>query len=250
MEKWCQEVVIHEAEKNKGLAHSIMDGVTKVVEQHGSIIVFEDDNELSSGTLSFLNNALATYEGEPKVMHISSYMFPVKDILPDTFFYSPTTCMGGWATWQRAWKLLERDPKKLLTTIEAKYDPSYFSLDGHYDFLDHLRANVDGRINSWAIRWQASVYIKGGLSLHPGHSLVRNVGFDETGVHSNWHQKPLFHHETLAEKIEIKPIPIEESKIARNAMKAHYDNHYNQSFIKKIRRKLLSGYYRMKNLLS
>ena len=37
--QWCKEVHIVEAEKNKGLANSIIDGVTDVVNRHGKVFV-------------------------------------------------------------------------------------------------------------------------------------------------------------------------------------------------------------------
>jgi hypothetical protein len=38
--------------------------------------------------------------------------------------------------------------------------------------------------NSWAIRWYASIFLKGGLTLNPSQSLINNIGHDGTGIHS------------------------------------------------------------------
>ncbi len=44
--------------------------------------------------------------------------------------------------------------------------------------------NAQGLMNTWAIFWYASVFLRGGLCLHPRQSYVRNIGHDDSGVHS------------------------------------------------------------------
>jgi hypothetical protein len=43
--------------------------------------------------------------------------------------------------------------------------------------------NIQGRNNSWAIRWLASALLADKLTLYPNVSLVQNIGFDGTGAH-------------------------------------------------------------------
>ena len=237
---WCKSVSIVEAEKNKGLMRSIVDGVTSIINRYNKVLVFEDDMVLSEGCLSYLNNALDLYQDEDKVMHVSSFMFPVKQELPETFFYMPTTCSGGWATWKRAWDNFEEDPVKLLEKIREEGLEDYFNLDGHYEFLKHLELNADGKLSSWAIRWQASVILNGGLSLHPGRSLVQNNGFGELAEHSKSNHFKMFHHEEIANNIPVEKIPLRESPEVREIMKSFYDGFYKASFVEKIRRKFVS----------
>jgi hypothetical protein len=47
-----------------------------------------------------------------------------------------------------------------------------------------LERQIVGSVDSWAIRWYGSLWMQGGLALHPGRSLVRNIGFDGSGAHS------------------------------------------------------------------
>ena len=53
------------------------------------------------------------------------------------------------------------------------------------DYLGMLQGQHKGRLDSWAIRWFASVFMHNGLALHPGRSLIQNKGFDGSGVHCN-----------------------------------------------------------------
>ena len=84
--KWCKEVHIIESEKNKGLADSIINGVTEIVNKYGKVIVLEDDIVTSKGFLKYMNEALELYKEEDKVYHISGYMFPVKGNCLKPFF--------------------------------------------------------------------------------------------------------------------------------------------------------------------
>jgi GT2 family glycosyltransferase len=53
-----KKVTIIERENNWGLADSIIDGVTKIVNEYGKIIVLEDDLVTSPYFLKFMNEAL------------------------------------------------------------------------------------------------------------------------------------------------------------------------------------------------
>lgn len=180
--KWCGTVSIIERDKNLGLADSIISGVTELCNRYGRVIVLEDDLVLSPQFLNFMNDALGIYNDIERVMHISGYMFPVKGRLPETFFYRATSCWG-WATWKRAWDNFEPDAKKLLSELDNKGLQYEFDIKGSMSYYKMLKNQADRKIDSWAVRWYASVFLCGGLCLHPGESFVNNIGHDGTGVH-------------------------------------------------------------------
>src|SRR5690606_23341369 len=59
---------------NNGLAKSIINGVTQVLNEYGKVIVVEDDLITSSNFLKFMNDGLDFYENHPKIFSISGYM--------------------------------------------------------------------------------------------------------------------------------------------------------------------------------
>lgn len=170
---------IIEREENMGLANSIITGVTELCDKYGRVIVVEDDLVVSPYFLKYMNTALDIYEEYDKVMHISGYMFPVKGQLPDTFFYRATSCWG-WGTWKRAWDKFEPDTHTLLARFKDKNKRWEFDIHGSTKY--YLMLKYQAR-NSWAIRWYASVFLNNGLCLHPGKSLVNNIGHDDSGAH-------------------------------------------------------------------
>src|ERR1700761_3412524 len=85
-------VKVIERSQNMGLANSIIDGVTNLVNEYGKVIVFEDDLLSSPYTLQYFNEGLTRYANEEKVMHIGAYMYALTDKkLPETFFYRAAT---------------------------------------------------------------------------------------------------------------------------------------------------------------
>jgi hypothetical protein len=171
-------------EENRGLANSIISGVSQLVAEFGKVIVFEDDLLSSPYTLEYFNEGLAKYAHDDAVMHIGAYMYGLDDkTLPDAFFYHIATSWG-WATWARAWKNFEPDIDKLMAQFDKK-KISDFSIQGTMNFWKQMQEFKAGKNNSWAIRWYASIFLKGGLTLNPSRSLVHNIGHDGTGVHSN-----------------------------------------------------------------
>ncbi len=178
-----KSVEVIERKVNMGLADSVIAGVNRLVKDYHQVIVFEDDLITSPHTLNYFNDALNRYRNEPKVMHIGAYMYNLKENnLPQSFFYRAATSWG-WATWERAWDHFEPDIDQLIPQFTAKKRAA-FSIDHTMNFWKQMQDFKNGKNNSWAIRWYASIFLKEGLTLNPSHSLVNNIGHDGTGVHS------------------------------------------------------------------
>lgn len=156
--------------------------MTQLCKKYGRAIVLEDDLILSDKALAFFNSALNTYDRDDRVMHVSGYIFPATYHFPETFFYRSTSCWG-WATWSRAWQYFIADGRRIRRELTARRLQYYFDIDGVYPYMKMLDDQIDGRNDSWAVRWYGSVTLKNGLALHPGRSLVVNAGFDGSGRH-------------------------------------------------------------------
>ncbi|MEL0455962.1 DapH/DapD/GlmU-related protein [Flavobacteriaceae bacterium SZ-1-7] len=207
------------SEKNKGLARSIIEGVTEVVEKHGRIVVLEDDIETSPGFLKYMNDALEFYESNDNVMHISGYMYPNKEELPETFFFNVPLCWG-WATWEKAWKHFSNDSIFLWNELKRKKLLQEFDKFGDDYLSSQLANNISGKLNTWFIKWHASVLLRDGYTLYPNKSLVENIGFDNSGMHNGGHKE--FTIGKLAKHIKIQPIDLEENNQATTLIKNFY----------------------------
>ena len=209
---------ITENRTNKGLAQNIIEGVTQMVEQYGKVIVLEDDLITAPYFLSFMNKALVRFEKTEKIGHIHAFCYPLPD-LPDTFLIK-WTGSWGWATWQRAWNRFNPNGTVLLNELEHRRLTKSFDFNGSYPYTRMLRKQVRGENNSWAIRWNASLFLNEMLSLNAGKSLVQNIGFDGSGTHCGL-------QDIYATSLHTRPlsldIPIlEENCAARYAFEKYY----------------------------
>jgi len=212
-----KSVKIFERKENAGLANAVIEGVTRLIEDYDQVIVFEDDLITSPHTLTYFNNALNRYRDEEKVMHIGAYMYPLKTKnLPQSFFYRAATSWG-WATWGRAWKNFEPDINILIKQFDKK-KKSAFSIENKMNFWKQMQEFKKGKNNSWAIRWYASIFLKGGLTLNPTQSLVNNIGHDGTGVHSGIND--IYNVVINPKPIVDFPVAIKEDKYAYQTIKA------------------------------
>ena len=228
-----KKITITERAENWGLARSIIDGVTTQINRYGRVIVLEDDLVVAPHFLQFMNDALETYRDEERVGHIQACDFTHDPSLPDTFLIK-WTGSWGWGTWDRAWKHFNADGKALLTELESRKLTYTFDFNGKYGYTRMLRRQIEGKNNSWAIRWNASLFLKGILSLNVGKSLVQNEGFDGSGT--NCGGGGLYASELYMERLPVKKIsPIEENIQARNAYVRYYA-HTNSFMAKAIRR--------------
>jgi len=176
-------VKIYERECNVGLAASVIDGVTRACDASGMVIVVEDDLLVSPRFLDFMNAALARYRDEAQVMQVSGYMFPVDMGASTDSFFLPFTTSWGWGTWARAWQAFDPLMGNLDALSRERRLRDAFNLHGAYDYYGMLRRQQRGEVDSWAIRWYLSVFMRNGLTLYPAKTLVRNMGFDGSGTH-------------------------------------------------------------------
>ena len=228
-----KQVTLIERNENWGLARNIIDGVTTQVNRYGKVIVLEDDLIVAPYFLQFMNDALETYKDEPKVGHIQACDFTQDPTLPETFLIK-WTGSWGWGTWDRAWKHFNPNGKELLKKLEERKLTYTFDFNGKYGFTRMLRRQIEGKNNSWAIRWNASLFLEDILSLNVGRSLVQNEGFDGTGT--NCGGGGLYSSNLHLNKLQVVRInPIEENQEARKAFMRYYGR-TNSFWAKAIRR--------------
>lgn len=211
-----RDVRIVEQEVNRGLAKSVIAGVTEVINSYGRIIVLEDDMETSPFFLDYMNRSLEKYRANDNVYCVHGYAFPadMSDVCSETFFLRGAECWG-WATWKRAWDQFCPDAGQLFGLLRSKGMEKSFDYDGKYAYMRMLKRQSHGRIDSWAIRWRASAFVNEGLTLWPRVSLVRNFGMDGSGVHCD---ATSYFDVALADRpVSLADIPIKVNSAAFHA---------------------------------
>ena len=231
--KGFKKITIIERPVNYGLAANIINGVSSIIEQYGKVIVLEDDLITAPSFLSFMNNALTLYEDVEEVAHIHSFCYSGLN-LPDTFLIK-WVGSTGWATWSDSWDLFSPNGSKLLEEIKEKKLSKTFDFNGKYPYTRMLKRQVEGKNNSWAIRWNASLFLNNKLSLNTGKSLIHNIGFDGSG--ENCGSQDFYNMGLFDGELDISmPDEIEENTDARKQFEEFYQN--TNSFLAKAKRRL------------
>jgi hypothetical protein len=212
-------VEVVEQSTNLGVARSIIGGVSDLVARFGKVIVLEDDLLPSRSFLGYMNGALNLYKDHDEVISIHGYSYPVNSPLPETFFLRGADCWG-WATWKRGWDVFEPDGRKLLTELESRNLTREFDFDGSYHYTQMLKDCLQGKNDSWAIRWHAAAFLRGKLTLYPGSSQIQNIGADGSGFHVG--VTKAFEHSNWGKPVDLSSVPPHESLAARRIFAAYF----------------------------
>ncbi|WP_293751356.1 glycosyltransferase [uncultured Paraglaciecola sp.] len=230
------KVTIIERENNLGLADSIIDGVTQTVNKYGRVIVLEDDLVTSSYFLRFMNDALEVYKYNNEVASIHGYLYPIDNMIgvPDTFFIKGADCWG-WATWARSWELFELNGQKLLDELQYKKLQKEADFNNSYGYSRMLKDQINGKNNSWAIRWYMSCFLQNKLTLYPKRSYVQNIGNDDSGTHCS--QTDQFFIDVLSHE------PMQLNKVAVVSEDANA-REYMEKYFRRVKQNLLTKIFK------
>lgn len=173
-----KSITVYESESNKGLATSIIEGVSQILKIHETVIVLEDDLVSSSNFLSYMNQALHFYRKEAKVFSITGYSIPMhNDKSKSDVYFTSRSSSWGWATWKDRWVPIDWEVKDYSAFKNNRSLRDDFNKMGS-DMSQMLDRQMQGKINSWAIRWCYHQFKSGALSVHPFKSKIENIGFN------------------------------------------------------------------------
>lgn len=180
-----QKIEIIESIQNRGLAASVIAGVTKVIQEYGKVIVVEDDCITSPYFLKYMNRCLAYYENNERVGSIAGFTpqlsFP-KTFTEDVFF-AYRSCSWGWATWLKSWENVDWELKDINQFYKNPQLIKKLNANGSDRFV-RLYRQTKGNGSSWSVRFGAHLVKNNQLIVYPRYSYIQNIGCDETGVHS------------------------------------------------------------------
>jgi hypothetical protein len=182
----------------------VIDGVTNIINEYGKVIVLEDDLITSKIFLRYINRALNFYEDNKDIWSISGYNLPIN--IPKGYdhdvYLSYRAHSWGWATWKDRWNEIDWKIKEFDQFLSNKQKQKLFNRAGN-DMTRMLKKQINGQIDSWAIRWCYNQFKEDSYTIYPVKSKVKNIGMDGSGVHcgvSNQHDVIL---DTRDHKVEF-----------------------------------------------
>ena len=179
-----RRVHIIERTENYGLARSIVEGVSEVIEKYGKIIVLEDDLITDKCFLRYMNEGLSKYKNTKQIDSITGYSYLPNQQKDQNVFFLGITSSWSWGTWQDRWCEYNFSYDEWIKMKKNRGLRKAFDYGYAYPFYTLLKNQIeDEKTNSWAIIWYWTVFCAGGLTIYPPMTLINNVGFDGSGEH-------------------------------------------------------------------
>lgn len=183
-------VEVSKSEKNKGLANSVISGVSSVMDKYGRVVVLEDDLLASKDFYMYMVDALDYYEEESRVWSIAGYSPRMKRLekTEHEVYVCPRVGSWGWATWKNRWETVDWNVSDYDSFKSDKQLRSMFEKrsPGLANMLDY---QMQGIIDSWAIRWGYQQFKSQTYTINPVRSKIKNIGNDATGTHGETDDK-------------------------------------------------------------
>jgi glycosyltransferase involved in cell wall biosynthesis len=230
------KIHIKEADKNKGLAASVIEGVSHVLSISPKVIVLEDDMLSTTDFLSFMNQALDVYAQREDIFSITGYTPPVSfpENYPHDLYLAPRASSWGWGTWAHKWARADwqvKDFQKLKNHPATRDD---FNKGGD-DLWPMLAKQQQGIIDSWAIRWTYSQFRNHAYGLYPVHSKIKNIGTDGSGTNFT------FKSGEYGQEMEEGNVTMPADLLPDENMIKAFNRYYRLPFLLKIKNRVKYG---------
>ena len=220
-------VTIYENKKNKGLSRNIISGLNLIFKKYKSAIILEDDLLINKNFLSYMNEGLKLFEKKSEVISVHAYTYPINKNKndPEYFFLKGADCWG-WATWAKSWKLFEKNGKVLIKKLINNNHVKEFNFNNSFNYLKMLENQINGKNDSWAIRWYASAFLKNKLTLYPKNSFVKNIGVDGSGTHGfdKYEKFNINNFNKNYKSISSQKLIIQENKIMKKKFEKYFSS--------------------------
>ena len=181
-----KSIKIFEADKNCGLANSIINGVNLIINKTGKAIILEDDLIVSEYFLEYMNKSLILFENRDDIWSISGYGAPIPGLKSynKEIYLSLRSTSWGWGTWKDRWNKVDWNVNNFLELKKDKKKIREFNRGGD-DMFKLLELDYLKKIDTWDIRWCYSQFLYSSYSVVPKSSMTKNIGFgDQYATHT------------------------------------------------------------------
>lgn len=207
-------------------------------------IILEDDCLPDKTFFYFCKELLLRYVNDEKIMAISGNNYLLNKIeISESYFFTKYPNIWGWATWRRAWDLMDWEMKDYNNFLKNEVIAKYANTKEEYIYwkktFDYVHNSLDNS-TCWDYQWLYSIWNNNGYGIAPSVNLVKNVGFDEFATHT--HDRPIWYNQITNGSIEFITHP-NKKLVNQEADNVFFNNTIkteskSTGFLKKIRNKL------------
>lgn len=184
--KSFKNVICLERSENYGAAKNSTDLKDYAFQRYDACIYTEDDNIFSPAFLDFINKGLEKYKDDPNVVAVCGYSYPIEwetratSVLQHQYFSA-----WGYGEWKDKMKRMYSDfsPTCLGKYLEKKNNRNNFRHLSDKNFRYAANWIFCNEIPFFDITLSVYLCVTGKNVLMPTESLVRNNGWDGSGVH-------------------------------------------------------------------
>lgn len=184
---WDCDVKTLFRDNNLGCAVAVSGAINWFFQHEEMGIILEDDCWPHFSFFTFCENLLHYYKNDNRVMHISGFNEQGPRTSAYSYYFSYYPSIWGWATWRRAWENYQFTPAVPDASLESDIISTYFfgmEEVGKRWFADFKRCLTQR--SAWGYQWPFSIWKNHGLAITSNNPLVKNLGFDGRGTHTNF----------------------------------------------------------------
>lgn len=183
---WDCEVKTLFRDENVGCKNGPYGGMQWFFDHVDEGIILEDDCLPVPEFFYFCERMLEKYRTDTRVMQICGNSFLEEDFGDGDYFFSVIPHIWGWATWKRAFNMIDIDMERWPAFKKAGYLKQIFTNERYSkQWTKYFDQTYTGRLNDvWDWPWVFSVMSNNGLSITPNHNLISNIGFTPEGTHT------------------------------------------------------------------
>ncbi|MGL5681624.1 MAG: hypothetical protein ACRDDZ_01050 [Marinifilaceae bacterium] len=179
---------VHELfrETNLGCSSGVRTAIDWFFDHEYSGIILEDDCIISVSFYKFAEELLKRYEHDARIGMIAGYNQVNGSISRESsYIFSKYKACWGWATWRRAWKLMDinMDWRGTEQTESIIANMGYRSLDINY-WKYRLNCIDKNIVSAWDWQWYFTLAANNCLTIFPCQNLISNIGFGESATHT------------------------------------------------------------------
>jgi len=186
--KGFNKVEIISYEKNLGVEKAYNNAVDYILSKYDRFIFSEDDNIFSPNFLEYINDGLECYKNDKQVFAICGYCPPIKlkkytyDIIKHI-----TCCVWGIGFWKEKYNKVDFFMNNYQQQI-YKYIKKDLIKKLSFPVFYEIERCIKEKKATGDVAMSYHCYINNMYNIYPKLSLVRNMGFDGSGLHMKENQ--------------------------------------------------------------
>lgn len=172
-------------ERNIGCKRSVGGGISWFFEHEEHGIILEDDIVADPSFFPYCTELLDRYRDDERIGIVSGCNFTSGKVTSDdSYLFVRNLNMWGWATWRRAWNLVDLDMSDWNDHRSAAFLRTLYGAPWatQQEWERHFDNTVNRNVDTWDYQVCYSLWRRGLLSIIPSVNLIDNDGMGDAAA--------------------------------------------------------------------